>query len=161
MVGQRGWHRNELTAKTGAPLAMGASQALGEYDYPMAMGSWLKVLSMSSIGRLTATSSNSTGHRITVKLPYELPGRPTAWCGNPASAVPRQRPLARPPRCLSASADFRADHLRSLRQGRTLNEAHMRQSDMRIRDTLAKMRHDGCGRRPAGEAAHRPLPAVE
>ena len=33
-----GWHHNDLTAATGAPLAMGAGQTLGAYDYPMGYG---------------------------------------------------------------------------------------------------------------------------
>ena len=32
-----------------------------------------------------------------------------------------------------------------------LNEAHMKRSDMPIRDIIARMRHDGCGGR-AGKA---------
>ena len=31
---------------------------------------------------------------------------------------------------------------------RMLNEAHLKRSDMLIRDIIARMRHDGCGGRP-------------
>ena len=41
-----------------------------------------------------------------------------------------------------------------------LNEAHLKRSDMRIRDIIARMRHDGCGGRAGkGGAAHRQLTA--
>jgi len=33
-----GWRHNDLTAATGAPLANGFGQPLGEYDYPMGYG---------------------------------------------------------------------------------------------------------------------------
>ena len=43
---------------------------------------------------------------------------------------------------------------------RMLNEAHLKRSDMRIRDIIARMRHDGCGGRAGkGGAAYRQLTA--
>jgi hypothetical protein len=33
-----GWHHNDLTAATGAPLANGFGEPLGAYDYPMGYG---------------------------------------------------------------------------------------------------------------------------